>query len=383
MPHRTEHISLANSLHDVPASQWNALAGDYPAARHEYLNALETTGCVGPDTGWHPHHILLRRNGKLAGAMPLYLKSHSRGEYVFDYAWAHAFERHGVPYYPKLVCAIPFTPVPGPRLLAHTIADKNKLLNAAIAVTRNNEISSLHVLFPLREDLQVLEDNGLMTRSNVQFHWSNRPYASMDDFLAGMNQKNRKKIRQSRRALNNEGVEFEWLEGRDIDDNALNFFYRCYHRTYIEHGNLPYLNPEFFLRLRDELPDNLVLILAHQNGQPVASALNLRSADRLYGRYWGSLKFISGLHFEACYLQGIEYCIARGLNVFEGGAQGEHKLARGLMPVQTYSGHWIGEPGFARAIDDFLKRENVMIDDYVDVLEGHSPFRKPPIEPQV
>lgn len=383
MPHRTEHISLANSLHDVPASQWNALAGDYPAARHEYLNALETTGCVGPDTGWHPHHILLRRNGKLAGAMPLYLKSHSRGEYVFDYAWAHAFERHGVPYYPKLVCAIPFTPVPGPRLLAHTIADKNKLLNAAIAVTRNNEISSLHVLFPLREDLQVLEDNGLMTRSNVQFHWSNRPYASMDDFLAGMNQKNRKKIRQSRRALNNEGVEFEWLEGRDIDDNALNFFYRCYHRTYIEHGNLPYLNPEFFLRLRDELPDNLVLILAHQNGQPVASALNLRSADRLYGRYWGSLKFISGLHFEACYLQGIEYCIARGLNVFEGGAQGEHKLARGLMPVQTYSGHWIGEPGFARAIDDFLKRENVMIDDYVDVLEGHSPFRKPPIKPQV
>lgn len=383
MPHRTEHISLANSLDGIPASQWNALAGDHPAARHEYLNALETTGCVGPVTGWHPHHILLRRNGKLAGAMPLYLKSHSRGEYVFDYAWAHAFERHGVPYYPKLVCAIPFTPVPGPRLLAHTIADKNKLLNAAIAVARNNEISSLHVLFPVHEDLQVLEDNGLMTRSNVQFHWSNGPYASMDDFLAGLNQKNRKKIRQSRRALNNEGVEFEWLEGRDIDDNALNFFYRCYHRTYIEHGNLPYLNPEFFRRLRDELPDNLVLILAHQNGQPVASALNLRSADRLYGRYWGSLKFISGLHFEACYLQGIEYCIARGLNVFEGGAQGEHKLARGLMPVQTYSGHWIGEPGYARAIDDFLKRENVMIDDYVDVLEEHSPFRKPPIEPQV
>lgn len=382
MPHNTEQIILVNALSDIPPAQWNALAGDHPTARHEYLNALEITACVGHGTGWDPNHILLYRNGELAGAMPLYLKSHSRGEYVFDYAWAHAFERHGVPYYPKLLSAIPFTPVPGPRLMAHTVADKSKLLQAAIAVAQRNQISSMHVLFPLQDDLTVLEAHGLMARTNVQFHWTNKAYVTMDHFLASMNQKNRKKIRQSRRKLENEDIEFQWLEGRSIDDKALDFFYRCYYTTYIEHGNLPYLKPEFFVQLRDNLPDGLVLILAHRNRQPVASALNLRSNTRLYGRYWGSTEYISGLHFETCYMQGIEYCISQGLDTFEGGAQGEHKLARGLLPVQTHSAHWIRDPGYAQAIEGFLEREDSMITDYVDVLESHSPFRRLPPETQ-
>lgn len=376
MQHDTEHITLINTLADVAPEHWNALAGDHPAARHEYLHALETTRCVGQGTGWHPNHILLYRGRTLVGAMPLYLKSHSRGEYVFDYAWAHAFERHGVPYYPKLLCAIPFTPVPGPRLLAHTPGDKQALLQAAITLARRNQISSLHILFPCDDDLHVLETAELMTRTTVQFHWSNSAYNSMDDYLGSLNQKNRKKIRQSRRKLNEEDIKFEWLEGRDIDDQSLDFFYRCYYQTYIEHGNLPYLKPEFFYALREQMPECLVMVLARQGTQAIASALNLRSQSRLYGRYWGSMQFISGLHFETCYLQGIEYCIARGLDVFEGGAQGEHKLSRGLLPVQTHSAHWIADPAYARAIEDFLEREGAMMTDYVDVLESHSPFRR-------
>lgn len=323
-----------------------------------------------------PHHIGLYRNNELAGAMPLYLKSHSRGEYVFDHAWAHAYERHGIPYYPKLLCAIPFTPVPGPRLLAKTPADKTILLQAAITLARQNRISSLHVLFPQPDDLKVLETNDLMVRSNVQFHWSNQTYSTMADFLSSLNQKNRKKIRQSRRKLTDANIQFQWLEGHDIDDQALDFFYSCYYQTYIEHGNLPYLKPEFFYHLRDTVPDSLLLVVARQGQDTIACALNLRNASTLYGRYWGSTRFISDLHFETCYMQGIEYCIARGLNTFEGGAQGEHKLARGLLPVPTYSAHWIHDPQYALAIDDYLKQERAMITSYVHELEGHSPFRQ-------
>lgn len=374
--HDTEHITLAKTLADVSAAQWNALAGDHPAVRHEYLNSLETTLCVGPGTGWTPYHILLYRDAVLAGAMPMYLKSHSRGEYVFDHAWAHAFERHGHPYYPKLLSAIPFTPVPGPRLLAPDHADKAKLLQAAIAIAQTNQISSLHILFPGNDDLQVMTDHGLMVRTNVQFHWPNRNYRDMDEFLAGMNQKNRKKIRQGRRKLNEQGIHFQWFEGHDSDDDILKFFYRCYHRTYIEHGNLPYLQPDFFYQLRDKSPESLVIIVAYQNQEPIACAFNLRSATHLYGRYWGAMQFVPGLHFETCYMQGIEYCIARGIQTFEGGAQGEHKLARGLLPVSTYSAHWIRDSRYAQAIDDFLKHERTAVDDYVDVLENHSPYRQ-------
>jgi len=376
LSHDTETIDLVKKLTDIPAAQWNALAGDHPTVHYDYLNGLEITGCVGPETGWSPHHIVLHRHNRLAGAMPLYLKTHSRGEYVFDHAWAHAFERHGLAYYPKLLSAIPFTPVPGPRLLAHNKTDKLKLLQAAIGLADSNALSSLHILFPDKTDLEVMTDAGLMIRKNIQFHWSNQGYGSMDDFLESMTQKNRKKIRQGRRKLAEEDVQFLWIEGSCIDDWTLDFFYRCYHQTYIEHGNLPYLNPEFFHHLRDTMPDNIMIVLAQQGEKPVASAFNLRNKERLLGRYWGSLKFISGLHFETCYMQGVEYSIAKGLETFEGGAQGEHKLARGLLPVQTHSAHWIRDRSYAHAINDFLTREEDAVNEYVDVLGNHSPFRQ-------
>lgn len=376
MSHETEYISLANSLANVPADQWNALAGDHPTVRHEYLHGLEINQCVAADTGWDPVHVLLYRDNVLTGAMPLYLKSHSRGEFVFDHAWAHAYHRHGIPYYPKLICAIPFTPVPGPRLLAHNDDDKRKLLHTAISIADRNQLSSLHVLFPHDTDLKILTDAALMTRANVQFHWNNQNYAAMDDFLQQLNQKNRKKIRQSRKKLSEADVSFQWLEGTDIDDKTLDFFYRCYCQTYLEHGNPPYLLRDFFYHLRKAVPESMTLILAKQNNIPVASALNLRSANRLYGRYWGSLSFIPDLHFEVCYMQGIEYCIARDISVFEGGAQGEHKLARGMLPVRTHSAHWIRDSRFAQAIDDFLKREDSAIEEYVGDLERHTPFRQ-------
>ena len=376
MSHDTESLSLVKNLADIPPEQWNALAGDHPTVHYDYLNGLEVNGCVGPGTGWSPHHIILRRHNRLVGAMPLYLKAHSRGEYVFDHAWAHAFESHGLAYYPKLLSAVPFTPVPGPRLLAHNKSDKLKLLRAAISLADSNALSSLHILFPDTADLDVMTDAGLMTRKNVQFHWSNQNYRTMDDFLAGMTQKNRKKIRQSRRKLVEEDVRFQWIEGSCIDDATLDFFYRCYHQTYTEHGNRPYLNPEFFYHLRSTMPDNIMIVLACQGEKPIASAFNLRNKNRLFGRYWGCLSFISGLHFETCYMQGIEYSIVKGLEVFEGGAQGEHKLARGLLPVQTLSAHWVRDRRYANAISDFLTREDDAISKYVDVLGNHSPFRQ-------
>ncbi len=372
-----ENISLERLPDHIDPTQWNALAGDHPFARHEFLLALHETGCAAPKTGWAPHYLLLRRGAELVGSMPLYLKSHSRGEYVFDMSWARAFETHGLDYYPKVLSAIPFTPIPGPRLLAHNHADRVALARAAIEITRRNELSSLHILFPGEADLEALRECGFMVRESVQFHWFNQGYQSLDDFLLQMNQKNRKKLRQDSRKARDAGVEFKWLQGSDIDSAALAFFYECYVRTYLEHGNAPYLSHDFFSRLHAAMPGSLVLIIAEQHGQPIAAALNLRSKDRLYGRYWGSTTFISGLHFETCYMQAIDFCIQHGIQVFEGGAQGEHKLSRGMLPVKTYSAHWVRDERYAQAIADFLDRESVAIDGYVEALHEHSPFKRP------
>lgn len=376
LSHRTERLVITDSLVGVPAEDWDALAGDQPALRHAWLYGMEATQCATHKTGWQAQHILLYRDNVLTGAMPLYLKTHSRGEYVFDYAWAHAWHRHGIPYYPKALCAVPFTPVPGSRLLAHSPEDKQTLLQAAIDLTNEHGLSSLHMLFPDDTDRKILQDNGLLLRQSVQFHWTNRGYHSMDDFFADLNQKNRKKMRQGRRKLAAEGIHFEWYEGRDIDDATLDFFYRCYRQTYLEHGNLPYLSHDFFAEVRYHLPECMVIVTANHNGTPIAAALNLRSSSTLYGRYWGALEFVSGLHFEACYMQGIEYCIARGLTTFEGGAQGEHKLARGLLPAKTWSAHWIPDPRFRQAIAAWLDQEHAAVDAYIDELRQHSPYRK-------
>ncbi|WP_028354258.1 GNAT family N-acetyltransferase [Bordetella petrii] len=369
-------LAITTSLSQVDARQWNALAGAQPFVRHEFLSALHDTGCAAPDTGWAPHYLLLQHGEQLAGAVPLYLKSHSRGEYVFDYAWADAFERHGLRYYPKLLAAVPFTPVGGPRLLATGPAERLALARGLIELARGLEVSSLHVLFPDARDLAALREAGYLVREGVQFHWNNAGYADLDAFLAALNHDKRKKIRQDRKKVQAAGIRYRWLRGAQVDAEALAFFYRCYRHTYFAHGNPPYLSAEFFRRIHAAQPDALVLILAERDGEPVAAALNMQGGDTLYGRYWGALEFVAGLHFETCYLQSIDYCIRHGLARFEGGAQGEHKMARGLLPAPTWSAHWIADARFAAAIEDFLGRETRMMDGYLDELEAHTPFRR-------
>ena len=308
--------------------------------------------------------------------MPLYVKHHSWGEFVFDWAWADAYRRHGLDYYPKLVCCAPFSPVPGPRLLAKNDADRAALIQTALKLTHDLGFSSLHILFPTEPDHAALKGTQLMHRSGFQFHWSNAGYASFDDFLAAMTHDKRKKIRQERKKLAAAGVTFRWVEGRDSTDADWDFFYRCYADTYARHRSDPHLNRAFFARLRETLPDNLVLIIAEKHGEPIACSFCMKDSQRLYGRHWGTLEYVPGLHFETCYQQGIEYAIAHGLQVFEGGAQGEHKLARGLVPTATHSWHWLENAEFRQAVDHFLTRETDAIVHYMDELAP--PFRHEP-----
>ncbi len=371
----SETFSLCHHIENIDAGQWNRLVGDHPLVRHDFLLALDQADCATPKTGWAPHYLLLHRNGQLAAAMPLYLKSHSRGEYVFDSGWANAFAQHGLDYYPKLLSAIPFTPVPGPRLLASNHADRVLLARQAIELTRQNELSSLHILFPIDSDRAALEEAGFIFRQSVQFHWSNQDYDTMERFLAGLSQQKRKKINQDRKKANQAGVKFRWLQAEQISDDVLAFFYKCYCRTYLEHGNRPYLSFEFFNLLRERMAENMVIVLAEQHGVPIAAALNIRGGATLYGRYWGATQFVSGLHFETCYMQAIEFCIANRMSTFEGGAQGEHKLSRGMLPVLTYSAHWIRDARYAQAIADFLAHETPAVQGYLDELHEHSPFK--------
>ena len=369
-----ESVRIVESLARVDRDAWNALAGPQPFMRHEFLTALIETGCAAARSGWAPQFLLLSRAGGLVGAMPLFAKNHSYGEYVFDWAWADAHERHGIDYYPKLVCAVPFTPVRGARLLAASTAARHTLVRAALDLAR--DFSSLHVLFARDEDAALLAEHALLLRRTVQFHWTNEDYADFDDFLARLSHARRKNIRQERRRVREAGVGFRWLEGAAIERGHWEFFNRCYRRTYAAHRSTPYLNLQFFLRLGAEMPDNVTLVLAEREGTPVAASLLLRDAHTLYGRYWGAVEHIPLLHFECCYYQAIEYAIARKLKTFEGGAQGEHKIFRGLMPVQTLSAHWLAHPKFSRAVENFLERETLGITQYVNELVEHTPFKE-------
>ncbi len=367
-----------STLSGVDIAEWNALAGDDPFLAHAYLHALHETGCASAETGWAPQYLLLRRGGRLAGAMPLYLKTHSYGEYVFDWAWADAHARHGLEYYPKLLCAVPFTPVPGPRLLAADSTDRALLARGALALARDLGVSSLHCLFPPEAEAADLAAAGCLLRKGVQFHWQNAGYPDFEAFLATFNHEKRKKIRQERRRVRDTGVVFEAVPGRAATDADWRYFARCYADTYRRHHSTPYLNLDFFHALAAGMPDNLVLFIGRRDGKPVCASLIVRTATRACGRYWGSTETLPGLHFEACYYQPLEYCIAQGLERFEGGAQGEHKMARGLMPVETRSAHWLARPEFARAIDEFLARERRGVSLYLDELEERSPFRREP-----
>ena len=377
-----ERLRVVDSLAGVPAAEWNALVtggaaapGD-PFTSHEFLSALIDTGCASGRTGWRAQIVLLEKDNKLAGAMPLFLKTHSYGEYVFDWAWADAYQRHGLAYYPKLLCAVPFTPVTGPRLLAANDADRRVLAAAALEMAR--EVSSLHVLFPPTAEARLLQDAGMLMRSTVQFHWENadgQGYADFDDFLSRMTRHRRKNIRQERRRVQEAGIICRWLRGAEIEHRHWEFFERCYRRTYAAHRSSPYLNLEFFLRLGAALPQHCLMILAERAGRPVAATLNIVSGNKIFGRYWGAAEHVPLLHFECCYYQAIEFAIAHRLRFFEGGAQGEHKLYRGLLPVETHSAHWLAHPAFAGAIEDYLKRESAGVTRYVNELNEHSPFK--------
>ena len=369
-------IEVFDSLASIPAVDWDALAQKHPLLSHAFLHALEESGCVRAETGWTPCHLGLWREGRLAAAMPLYLKSHSYGEYVFDWAWADAYQRHGLRYYPKLLNAVPFTPVSGPRLLATNHADRAALLDAALAFARENDVSSLHCLFPTTPEAGTFESAGLMLRASVQFHWRNQGFGCFDDFLLRMNHDKRKKIRQERRKVHDAGIAFRWLRGDEATEADWRFFVDCYNGTYRAHHSSPYLNLDFFLRLARTMPERLLLIIGSREAVPVAAAFNIIGEDTLYGRYWGTREYHSGLHFEACYYQAIEFCIAHKLDSFEGGAQGEHKLARGLLPQRTVSAHWLAHPEFAEAVTNFLRKETRGIEHYVNELSEHSPFKE-------
>ncbi|MDR3454025.1 MAG: GNAT family N-acetyltransferase [Rhodoferax sp.] len=455
-------IRVFSSPLEVPAADWNALLACQveanPFMRHEYLTALHQSGSATPQTGWTPRFVTLWRGPALAAACALYLKDHSYGEYVFDWAWANAYEQHGLSYYPKAVVASPFTPVPGARLLARDAPARQALVKALVNWCGEQKLSSLHLLFAGEDDVATCAQAGLMLRHTVQFHWKNvaptlvasrtaldesppdattlrpvqaragglgaadlspeeaelarggpslrstaptlaaGPFGSFEDFLASLSHEKRKKIRQERRKVADAGVSFRWSLGRDIAPRDWDFFYRCYERTYYEHGNAPYLSRDFFLRMADTMPENWLLFVAQRNGQPIATSLiavsagstgaagpfdanTARDAARpvaervAYGRYWGALERVDCLHFEACYYQPLKWCIEHGFQRFEGGAQGEHKMARALLPVKTTSAHWLAHPAFADAVERFLAREGQGIEHYMDELERRNPFK--------
>lgn len=447
-------IRILSSPLEVDAVAWNALLAAQsadgvinPFMRHEYLAALHASGSASPETGWTPRFVTLWRGQALAGACALYLKSHSYGEYVFDHAWANAYHQHGLDYYPKALVAVPFTPVPGARLLARDAAERLLLIKAVIAWCEDEGWSSLHLLFAADEDVAACDQAGLLLRHTVQFHWSGlaptlfascpgvdssdsasplpaispvraepvtQRFTSFDDFLMSLSQEKRKKIRQERRKVADAGITFRWSLGADISDADWDFFYNCYERTYYEHGNAPYLSRDFFRRMQRTMPENWLLFVAEYTGQAadgsivekqaVATSLIAISARNTraegindakngdsgqmaalkgpdlagqvaYGRYWGALARVDCLHFEACYYQPLQWCIEHGLQRFEGGAQGEHKMARALLPVKTTSAHWLAHPAFADAIERYLAREGEGISSYLHDLEKRSPFK--------
>jgi hypothetical protein len=377
-------IRVLSSPSDVSPDAWNALlaaqAEPSPFMRHEYLSALHESRSATPESGWMPQFVTLWRGRQLQAACPLYIKDHSYGEYVFDWAWANAYEQHGLAYYPKAVVAVPFTPVPGTRLLARDAQSRTLLVQGLVALCKQEDLSSLHLLFGADEDIAACTEAGLMLRNTVQFHWTNARYTDFDAFVASLAHDKRKKIRQERRKVADAGVSFRWSRGADISKADWDFFYRCYERTYREHGNPPYLTRDFFQRMADTLPEAWLLFVAERNGKPMATSLIALSTQPdeplvAYGRYWGALERVDCLHFEACYYQPLAWCIAHGAKRFEGGAQGEHKMARALMPVKTTSAHWLAHPSFADAVERFLEREGAGIENYMDHLGERSPFK--------
>ena len=375
-----------NPLEITPAA-WDALCTRQdtpsPFMQHAYLAALHSSGSATADTGWHPQFVTLWQDDTMVAGCALYLKDHSYGEYVFDWAWAKAYADHGLNYYPKALTAVPFTPVPGARLLAMDAPSRLALLKACLSLCQQQNMSSLHLLFTSPADRAACDALGLLQRQTVQFHWQNHGFASFDAFLASLNQEKRKKIKQERRRVSDAGVTFRRLQGEQIQTEDWDFFYRCYERTYLEHGNAPYLSRSFFKTMQRDMPSNWLLFIAERNQRAIACSLIAIQAEGTpeavaYGRYWGALERVDCLHFEACYYQPLAWCIEHGVSRFEGGAQGEHKMARALMPVTTFSAHWLAHPAFSDAVARFLDRESAGVDGYLEHLAERSPFKSEP-----
>ncbi len=381
-------LEIIESLSEVSAADWNALltTDASPFLKHEFLSTLEETVCVGGNTGWQVAHLALYRSAQLIGAMPLYLKQHSYGEFVFDWSWAQAYEQQGMQYYPKALCAIPFTPVQGSRILFSPAEDGAQIQRQLIAGLKTlvvqNHLSSAHILFPLGEQTQAMVDQGFMLRDSVQFHWHNQNFINFEEFLAALTMKRRKNIRQERDKVSREGISFRHVPGQLANDEDWAFFYRCYENTYIEHHSSPYLNQDFFRLIGKRMPENLHLILAQRGDLPIAASLLFvdRTISKAYGRYWGALEHVPCLHFETAYYQAIEYCIDQQIETFEGGAQGEHKMARGFLPTTIQSAHYIADPQFSKAVKHFLEREQRGIGAYVDELAEHSPLKSSKVQ---
>ena len=394
-------LKIIGDLADIPAAQWDALAGNDPFLSYAYLYALQESGCATAQFGWHARFITLWQDKRLLGAMPLYVKMNSYGEHVFDFAWAEAYQRNGLRYYPKLVCTVPFTPVTGRRFLAETSEVRALLLRCALEYARDGVVkmdsqistptltlplqgggddvgvgvSSLHCLFLDEDDAREAQVQGMMLRQDVQFHWHNPGYRDFDEYLAALSRDKRKRIKQERRKVQEAGIQLQCVTGEHATPRQWAFFASCYAHTRQMHHSPPALNADFFRRIGAAMPQNTLLVIASREGRMIASALNLFTGDVLYGRSWGAFEYHPGLHFEACYYQAIEFCIARNIRTFEGGAQGEHKLARGFLPVTTRSAHWLAHPQFSRAVENYLQQETGAISEYVDELNQRSPFR--------
>ncbi|KRH79726.1 hypothetical protein FERRO_08000 [Ferrovum sp. JA12] len=367
---------ITQSLNSIKREDWQILCEDHPTLNYDFLKAMHDSGSVSPKTGWAMLYLSAWADQRCVGAIPCYLKSHSYGEYVFDWAWAEAYEQIGQPYYPKLLMAIPFTPVTGPRILGRENTIRQQLVDRLLALESDSNLSSIHCLFPREEDCDLLLHKGFLTREGVQFHWHNQQYQNFDDFLATMSHDKRKKIKQERKKVQAQGITFNWLTGREITEEHWRFFAQCYRHTYQAHSSTPYLNHDFFTHYHQSGLPECCLIVAYEAGQMIACALNLFNQERAFGRYWGAIKYVPGLHFETCYYQSIEFCIHHAIGVFEGGAQGEHKLARGLSPVRTQSLHHLRDQRFQQAVEDFLIREGKHIEHYHSELNEHAPFKK-------
>jgi uncharacterized protein len=386
-------LRVVQRIVDVPAPEWDACARgavqsgtmgrpDNPFICHAFLHALEESGSATRATGWLPQHLLLEgAGGGLAGCMPCYLKSHSYGEYVFDHTWADAYERAGGSYYPKLQAAVPFTPVTGRRLLVREGPDRTDheaiLLQAAATLTDRIQASSVHMTFPTREEWQLAGKLGYLQRNDQQFHWQNGSYQSFDDFLAALASRKRKSIRGERKRALEGGIEIEWVTGTDLTETHWDAFFAFYMDTGSRKWGSPYLTRTFFRLIGETMSDQILLVLAKRDGRTIAGALNFIGANTLYGRYWGALEEHACLHFEVCYYQAIDFAIQHKLARVEAGAQGAHKLARGYLPVQTYSAHWIRDPALRRGVADYLKRERLAVAHEIALLGEESPYRRP------